>query len=119
MKKDEFYLMHILSAIDDIEDFTKNVTFDSFRINREKQNATIRSIEVIGEATKHLSKDLRSKYPQIPWKKIIGMRDILIHEYFGVKVDRIWEVVQNDIPLLKEIVKQAISDIDRSYNLDF
>jgi uncharacterized protein with HEPN domain len=108
MKKDEAYLRHILDAITDMEDFTEGITKASFVKNREKQYAVIRAFEIIGEATKNLSKDLRKRNPQLPWKMIAGMRDKLIHQYFGVNIDLVWTAVQERIPQLKKEIKNLL-----------
>jgi uncharacterized protein with HEPN domain len=89
MKKDKAYLQDILDAISDIELFIANITEAEFYKNKEKKYAVVRALEIIGEAAKNLSKELRANYKEIPWKKISGMRDKLIHLYFGIK----WELV--------------------------
>ena len=98
----KLYLQDILESILAIEEYTKNLTEDEFYLNRQVQDAVIRRLEIIGEAVKNLEDDFRNKYPQIEWKKIAGMRDIIAHEYFGVKLDRVWLVVRQDIPNLKQ-----------------
>ncbi|MFQ5532182.1 MAG: DUF86 domain-containing protein, partial [Candidatus Nanoarchaeia archaeon] len=79
----------------------ENVDKKSFLANKEKQNAVIRSLEVIGEASKNIPKSMAEKYPKIPWKEIIGTRDKITHHYFGVDLELIWKVVQENVPELK------------------
>lgn len=74
--------------------------------------AVTRAIEIIGEATKNIPDLLRKKYPQVPWKDMAGMRDKLIHEYFGIDVDVLWKTVTQDIPQLKALIQKVIDDID-------
>lgn len=110
MTKDNFvYLKHILDAIERIEEYIKEINQDSFLKNNLVQSAVIREIEVIGEATKRLSNEFREKYSNIPWKKIAGMRDKLIHDYFGVDIDAVWDTVEKDIPILKKEVWPVIN----------
>lgn len=101
MKKDKAYLKHILDAISDIEKFIEDVGKEELLENKEKQYAVLRAIEIIGEATKNLSKELKAKYPRIPWKDIAGMRDKLIHEYFGVDLELSGKLSKIDFPNLK------------------
>ncbi len=101
MKKDKAYLKDILDAISDIEAFIANINESEFYINKEKKYAVVRALEIIGEAVKNLSKELRAKHKEIPWKEIAGMRDKLIHWYFGIKWELVWETVKNKIPELK------------------
>jgi len=83
--------------------------------NKERQYAVMRAIEIIGEATRNLSTELKAKYHKIPWKTVAGMRDILIHKYFGVKLERVWEVTQKDMPELKSQIAEILSrEIDKS-----
>ena len=85
MVKDDFlYIEHILVSIDKINRYTDTINIHAFVDNELVQDAVIRNFEIIGEATKNLSKEFRDKYPYIPWKKISGMRDILIHDYLGI-----------------------------------
>jgi uncharacterized protein with HEPN domain len=112
MKKDEPYLRHILDAISDIEKFTKDISKDSFLQNREKQYAVIRAMEIIGEAAKNVSPRLRTKYPQIPWKTAAGMRDKLIHGYFGVNLERVWQVIVDNLPDFKNQIRTILEHID-------
>ena len=101
MKKDKAYLKDILDAISDIEVFIANINEAEFYKNKEKKYAVVRALEIIGEAAKNLSKELREKHKEIPWKDIAGMRDKLIHSYFGIKWELVWETVKNKIPELK------------------
>ena len=106
MKKDESILIeHILDSIKNIENFMKDVSKASFFENKEKQSAVIRQIEIIGEAVKNLPSGFKDKNPDVPWKDIAGMRDKLLHHYFGVDMDTVWKVIKEDIPELKQKIK--------------
>lgn len=107
MKEDAVYLGHIRDAIERIEAFTSGGC-DQFLADPMVQDAVIRNLEVIGEAVKGLSDDVRATNPDIPWKQIAGMRDVLIHHYFGVKLDAVWQVVAEHLPQLRLRVQQLI-----------
>jgi uncharacterized protein with HEPN domain len=103
MKRDlNLFIQDILENIKDIESFSKGLTEKEFETNKLKQNAIIRSLEVIGEAVKNIPEDFRKKYPAIPWKDIARFRDILSHSYFGVNMDRVWNIIEKDLPNLKK-----------------
>ncbi len=95
------YLLDILSSIQEIEEFIAGMTFEEFAQDRKTVNAVIRSLEVMGEAAKKIPSEIRSRHPEIPWKYIAGMRDKLIHEYHGVDLEIVWEVIEKEIPPLK------------------
>lgn len=105
MKDDLAFIEHILLCIEKIQEYTKNLTAQDFNNNELIQDAVIRNIEIIGEATKKISRDLKSQYREIPWKEMTGMRDKLIHDYFGVDVDVVWKTVNEDIPYLKSLIE--------------
>lgn len=107
MKEDQVYLAHIRDAIERIETFTTGGR-DQFFADPLVQDAVIRNLEVIGEAVKGLSDDLRAANPDVPWKQIAGMRDVLIHHYFGVKLQTVWQVVAEHLPRLRERVRQLL-----------
>ncbi|MDP8313473.1 MAG: DUF86 domain-containing protein [Candidatus Celaenobacter antarcticus] len=103
-KNDSVYLEHILDSIKWIESYISDISREHFLANHLVQDAIIRQVEIIGEASKKLSISLKQKYPNIPWKDIVGMRDKLIHGYFGVDIEAVWKTVEDDIPILKEQV---------------
>jgi uncharacterized protein with HEPN domain len=105
MKDDLAFIDHILLCIEKIQDYTKDLTPNDFNDNELVQDAVIRNIEIIGEASKKVSKDLKAQYPEVPWKEMSGMRDKLIHDYFGVDVDVVWKTVKEDIPYLKSLIE--------------
>ncbi len=110
MKKfeDEVYLKHILDSILQIETFIEGFTFESFSSDRRTIGAVIRELAVIGEAANNVSKSFQKENSQIPWSKIISMRNFLIHEYFGLDYPTIWKTCQNSLPKLKEQIKKLI-----------
>ena len=113
MKVDSVYLHHILDAISKIESYAE-VGKDRFIAESHWQDAIIRNLEIIGEATKRLSDTVKSKNAEIPWKSIAGLRDILIHNYMGVDLETVWIVVEKDLPLFKEQIKNLLKSVDES-----
>jgi uncharacterized protein with HEPN domain len=110
MRRDNsIYLRHIRDAIERIDEYTPEMTIDNFRQSNLVQAAVIREIEIIGEATKILTTAFRRKYPKIPWRKMGGMRDKLIHDYFGVDADAVWDSVQRDLPILKRQIAEILN----------
>ncbi|MCX2681280.1 DUF86 domain-containing protein [Galbibacter sp. EGI 63066] len=104
------FLEDIIECIDKIIEYVEGVSENDFEKNIEKQDAVIRRIEIIGEAVKSISTKTRDMYPDIPWREMAGMRDIVIHEYFGISIGMVWRVAVSDIPKLKSQIEKVISD---------
>lgn len=107
MKEDRVFLRHILEAITKVERFTAAGPVD-FAENPSVQDAVLRNPEVIGEAVKNLSGGLRATHPEVPWSRVAGLRDVLIHQYFGVDLGAVWSVVENRLPELKRSVEAIL-----------
>jgi uncharacterized protein with HEPN domain len=98
---DKERLGHILDAIAEIESYTVNIDFKEFASNSMMRFASIKQIEIIGEAANYITPETKDLFSDVEWKQIIGMRHILIHEYFGVDANLVWQVIVNDLPVLK------------------
>lgn len=98
------YLDDILEAIEKIQGYIKKISYEQFSKNSMISDAVIRNLEVIGEAVKSLPSEIKNKHPNIEWRKISGLRDILIHEYFGINLKIVWDIVINKIPELKKSI---------------
>lgn len=111
MKTEFVFIHHITESIELIEEYLRDISEEKFKQCRQVQDAVVRRLEIIGEATKNISKATREKYSEIPWRKMAGIRDILIHEYFGVDYNIVWDTCKNSLPELKqkllEILKEA------------
>ena len=107
-KNDRLYLQHILEAIEQIEEYIADCEPAHFLVTRLIQDGVIRQMEIIGEATKSLSTETRLSAPEVPWKDIAGMRDKLIHQYFGVDLNAVWLTATEDLPALKTTIKELL-----------
>ena len=108
MKDEKLYLIHMTECIGRIEFYTKNGR-EEFMQSTLVQDAVIRNYEVIGEAAKKLSKDVKDAFPSLPWKRIAGFRDVLIHSYEGIRLDEVWNIIEQDLPTMKKEI-QGILD---------
>jgi uncharacterized protein with HEPN domain len=109
VKDDRVYLQHIRDALDDIATYA-SAGRDAFFAERMRQDATIRKLQIIGQAVKNLSNIRKSQQPHIPWKQIAGLRDKVIHDYFGVNLDIVWAVVEKDLPALRTAIDHLLSE---------
>lgn len=105
---DQIRLQHILDAINEIESYLVGIEFSEFMNNSMMKFACIKQMEIIGEASNHVSDDIKSQFSDIEWAQIIGMRNVFVHEYFGVDSNIVWQIIKDDLPELKEKVIKII-----------
>ena len=110
MRDYKVYLQDILAAVESIEAFVQGMSFEEFRSDDKTTTAVIRKFEIIGEATKQIPDSIRRQYPNIPWKDMAGMRDRLIHFYFGVDYHLVWAAIKERLPRLKEEMQKVQKD---------
>lgn len=114
---DNARIKHIYDAILEIELYLKNVSYDIFSSNSMMQYACVKQLEIIGEAANHLTPHFKKLYSEIPWREIIGLRNILIHEYFGIDTKIVWDIINTDIVSMKTQIKKIIDQIEPKPNL--
>jgi uncharacterized protein with HEPN domain len=109
MRRDiKLYLEDILAAIEKITAYTEEISFEQLRQQGMLLDAVLHNLEIIGEAAKHVPNDLRARYPQVEWRKIAGLGDIVAHEYFGISLEIVWDILQNKLPELRIQVKNML-----------
>lgn len=109
---DKIRLKHILDAIEEIEKYLSEVSFSAFIENSMMKFACIKQMEIIGEASNHISEELKSRFTDIAWAQIVGMRNVFAHEYFGIDSSLAWEIIKNDIPELKSKIRIILESIE-------
>ncbi|MCK8519262.1 HepT-like ribonuclease domain-containing protein [Methanoculleus sp. 7T] len=112
MRRDDLFLQHILEETVFLREVGKELTYDRLLADPVQQRAVVRSIEIIGEATKNVSKILKEQHPEIPWRLIAGSRDKLIHAYFEVDWRIVWNILQNEVPTLEQGVQAILTEFD-------
>jgi uncharacterized protein with HEPN domain len=100
-RPERWRLLDILDAIDRTVSYVEGMDYDDFLVDRKTQDAVTRSIEIIGEAARALPEDFKERHPHIPWSDIVAMRNVIVHQYFGVLPEVVWDVIQNDLPTLR------------------
>lgn len=114
MKSNLVFLKHIIEEIDFVTKETKGIRWEEFMQNEVLKRACTRSLEIIGEAVKNLSPEFRNRFTNIEWKKIAGLRDKVIHFYFGVNWDVVWDVIEKRLPALKEQIENILAEIGQA-----
>ena len=102
------FLEDILDALEKIENYTKNLSFTEFADNGMAVDAIIRNFEVIGEATKNVPEEIKEKYPEVEWKEAAGFRDVLIHDYFGIDLEAIWDTINKNLLFFKKHILKVL-----------
>ncbi|MEA1925022.1 MAG: DUF86 domain-containing protein [Candidatus Altiarchaeota archaeon] len=111
-KDPSIFLEHILESVNDIESYSRGISKNSFFEDKQLQDAIIRRVEIIGEAVKNIPDDVKNKYADVSWKEITGTRDIFIHQYFGVDLEIVWNIVKKDLPDLKNKIRDILDDME-------
>ncbi|MCK5135949.1 MAG: DUF86 domain-containing protein [Bacteroidales bacterium] len=109
---DKIRLQHILDAIQEIESYLGDVDFEKFLENSMMRYACIKQMEIIGEASNHVTAGVKSEFSSVEWGQIIGMRNVFVHEYFGVDATIVWEIIKGDIPDLKDKIEKIIQNLE-------
>ena len=104
------YIIYLLDAIEKVQTFIKDLDYEDFKKDDKTKFAVIRALEIIGEATKHISDEVRVRYPEVPWKEMAGMRDVLAHDYFGVDEETVWLTAKEKIPQLKPSIEKILAE---------
>lgn len=112
MKDDSVYLRHILDAIEQIESYLDGISVDQFQKTKLIQDGVLRQLEIMGEASRYLSDDIRQDHPEVPWRQIVGLRNRVIHAYFSVNTEIIWEITQDDLPSIKGNVTSILESLE-------
>ena len=108
MKDDQLYLIHIMECLQRVEDYTRDYNLDRFIDSHLIQDAVIRNLQVMAESTQRLSEALKEAHPEVDWYKIAGFRNILVHDYLGVDLDIVWQVIVKDLPGLKQAISSLL-----------
>ena len=108
----KMYIEDILESMDKIERYINSLTYETFEKNDLVVDAVIRNIEIIGEASKNIPENVRGEYPEIPWKRIVGLRNIAIHEYFGVDLTIIWEIITKNLPETRSKIELMLESLE-------
>lgn len=111
-RSDRDYIRDVLDAIEKVEEFIRGMDYDDFLEDVKTQYAVVRALEMIGEAVKNISNESKERHPEIPWKSIAGMRDKLIHAYFGVDLEVVWLTVKKDVPKIKPIFEKLLNEVE-------
>jgi uncharacterized protein with HEPN domain len=107
-------LQHILTAINEIENYVLNHTKETFIHNSMMRFASIKQFEIIGEASNQITDETKNDFPDIKWRDIVGLRNILVHEYFGIDEELVWQIIQDDIPKLKKDIQIILTQLGSS-----
>ena len=114
MKRDySLYIKDILDCIERVEEFVGDMNFDEFLADDKTSSAVVRKLEIIGEATKNIPKSITQKYEEIPWKEMARMRDKIIHFYFGVDYEIVWNVIKERLPQIKPTIRRILEDMEK------
>ena len=112
MKNDRAYLEHIIECINWIESHTAEGR-DAFFSDRKTQSAVLRELQTLSESTQRLSDNIKKSHPEVPWERIAGFRNVLVHDYLGIKLDRVWDRIEKDLPLLRESVEKMLKETEK------
>lgn len=114
MKDNRLYIEHMLEAIKLVEQYSAGLNFEKFSEDVEKQDAIVRRLQIIGEASNRVPQDIKDQLVEVPWKKMLGMRNIIVHDYMYVDLEKVWSVVEKDLPHLKQMLQEALRNIEET-----